>query len=135
MHTEKDLATGEHDALIVVDVQNDFLPGGALAVNDGDAVIPVINECIRLSTARRLPIYATRDWHPADHCSFADNGGMWPKHCVADSPGAQFAEGLALPDDGRARLPRMCCLASVQLEDGRRGWLASVAAAPPLACD
>lgn len=99
MHTEKDLATGEHDALIVVDVQNDFLPGGALAVNDGDAVIPVINECVRLSTARRLPIYATRDWHPADHCSFADNGGMWPKHCVADSPGAQFAEGLALPDD------------------------------------
>jgi len=99
MHTQRDLAIGKHDALIVVDVQNDFLPGGALAVNDGDAVIPVINECMRLSTAKRLPIYATRDWHPADHCSFAENGGTWPKHCVADSPGAQFAEDLALPDD------------------------------------
>ena len=94
MHTEKDLAIRDHDALIVVDVQNDFLPGGALAVNDGDAVIPMINECIRLFTARRLSIYATRDWHPADHCSFAENDGIWPKHCVA-----QFAEGLALPDD------------------------------------
>lgn len=99
MHTEKDFAIGEHDALIVVDVQNDFLPGGALAVNDGDAVVPVINECMRLSTDKRLPIYATRDWHPADHCSFAENGGIWPIHCVADSPGAQFAAGLALPDD------------------------------------
>ncbi len=99
MHTERDFAIGRHDALIVVDVQNDFLPGGALAVNDGDAVIPVINECIRLSTAKRLPIYATRDWHPAGHCSFVENGGTWPKHCVADSPGAQFAEDLALPAD------------------------------------
>lgn len=99
MRTERDLAIGKHDALIVVDVQNDFLPGGALAVNDGDAVIPVINEYLRLSTAKRLPIYATRDWHPAGHCSFVENGGTWPKHCVADSPGAQFAEDLALPDD------------------------------------
>jgi nicotinamidase/pyrazinamidase len=99
MHTERDLVIGKHDALIVVDVQNDFLPGGTLAVNDGDAVIPVINECIRRSTTNRLPIYATRDWHPAGHCSFVENGGTWPKHCVADSPGAQFAEDLALPDD------------------------------------
>lgn len=99
MRTERDLAIGKHDALIVVDVQNDFLPGGALAVNDGDAVIPVINEYLRLSTAKRLPIYATRDWHPAGHCSFVENGGTWPKHCIADSPGAQFAEDLALPDD------------------------------------
>ena len=99
MHTQRDLAIGKHDALIVVDVQNDFLPGGALAVNDGDAVIPVINECMRLSTAKRLPIYATRDWHPAGHCSFVENGGTWPKHCVADSRGAQFAEDLAFPDD------------------------------------
>ena len=99
MDTEKDLTIREHDALIVVDVQNDFLPGGALAVNDGDAVIPVINECMRLFTARRVSIYATRDWHPADHCSFAENGGIWPKHCVADSSGSKFAEGLELPDD------------------------------------
>ena len=99
MHTEKDLAIEEHDALIVVDVQSDFLSGGALAVHDGDAVIPVINECMRLASAKGIPIYATRDWHPADHCSFAENGGTWPKHCVANSPGAQFAEHLTLPDD------------------------------------
>ncbi len=99
MHTERDLAIGKHDALIVVDVQNDFLPGGALAVNEGDAVVPIINECIRHFTAKELPIFATGDWHPADHCSFVENGGQWPKHCVADSPGAQFAENLELPDD------------------------------------
>jgi len=99
MQAEKNLSIGEHDALIVVDVQNDFLPGGALAVNDGDAVIPLINECMQLFAAGRLSIYATRDWHPDDHCSFTENGGIWPKHCVADSPGAQFAERLAFPDD------------------------------------
>ncbi len=87
------------DALIIVDVQNDFLPGGALAVNDGDAVIPVINKYMRVFTSNALPIFATRDWHPAGHCSFVDNGGPWPSHCVADSPGAKFAEKLALPDD------------------------------------
>lgn len=99
MHKQRNLAIGKHDALIVVDVQNDFLPGGALAVIDGDAVIPVINDCMRLCAAKRLPIYATRDWHPAGHCSFVENGGTWPKHCVADSPGAQFAEDLAFPDN------------------------------------
>ena len=99
MQAEKNLSIGEHDALIVVDVQNDFLPGGALAVNDGDAVIPLINECMQLFAARRLSIYATRDWHPDDHCSFTENGGIWPKHCVADSPGAQFAESLVFPED------------------------------------
>ncbi len=99
MHTDRDLAIGKHDALIVVDVQNDFLPGGALAVNEGDAVVPIINECIRHFTAKELPIFATGDWHPADHCSFVENGGQWPKHCVADSPGAQIAENLEFPDD------------------------------------
>ena len=94
-----ELAIGKDDALIIVDVQNDFLPGGALAVNNGDAVVPVINECIRHFTAKELPIFATGDWHPADHCSFVENGGQWPKHCVADSLGAQFAENLELPDD------------------------------------
>lgn len=92
-------AIGQGDALIVVDVQNDFLPGGALAVKDGDAVIPVINECIGVFTAKTLPIFATADWHPTDHCSFLENGGTWPKHCVANSPGAQFAKDLELPHD------------------------------------
>lgn len=94
-----DLEVRKNDALIIVDVQNDFLPGGALAVNEGDAVIPVINIYIRIFTANELPIFATRDWHPAGHSSFVGRGGPWPSHCVADSPGAQFAEELALPDD------------------------------------
>ncbi len=87
------------DALVVVDVQNDFLPGGALAVPDGDAVIPVLNAWIGRFRAEGLPVFATRDWHPPDHCSFAAQGGPWPPHCVAESPGAGFAAGLALPAD------------------------------------
>jgi len=85
------------DALIVVDVQNDFLPGGTLPVPDGDAVVPVLNTYLRRFAARGLPVFATRDWHPPDHCSFQTRGGPWPPHCVAGSHGAQFAAGLALP--------------------------------------
>lgn len=99
MSGTEDVEIRRDDALIIVDVQNDFLPGGALSVNDGDAVIPVINKYLRVFTTNELPIFATRDWHPAGHCSFVDNGGPWPKHCVANSLGAQFAEELALPDD------------------------------------
>lgn len=91
------LKTG--DALVVVDVQRDFLPGGSLAVPDGDAVVPVLNEYLRRFESAGLPTIATRDWHPSDHCSFVAQGGTWPPHCVQDSPGAQFAEALQLPDD------------------------------------
>lgn len=89
------LASG--DALILVDVQNDFLPGGALAVPDGDQVVPVLNDYLRLFAREGLPIYATRDWHTPDHCSFREQGGPWPVHCVAESRGAAFADGLQLP--------------------------------------
>lgn len=85
------------DALIVVDVQNDFLPGGNLAVPHGDEVVPVLNRYLAVFAARDLPIYATRDWHPADHCSFKAQGGPWPPHCVAETRGAQFAGNLELP--------------------------------------
>lgn len=85
------------DALIVVDVQNDFLPGGALGVPDGDQVVPVINEYLRCFERHGLPIFATRDWHPADHCSFQAAGGPWPPHCVAGTSGAGFPPELALP--------------------------------------
>lgn len=87
------------DALILVDVQNDFLPGGALAVPNGDQVVPVLNEYIERFLAKKLPIFATRDWHPPDHCSFQPQGGPWPPHCIAGSLGAQFAPGLKLPEN------------------------------------
>ncbi len=89
----------EGDALIVVDVQNDFLPGGALAVPDGDAVIPVLNLYTNLFEHEELPIVATRDWHPEDHCSFEPRGGPWPPHCVAGTEGAAFATALDLHND------------------------------------
>jgi nicotinamidase/pyrazinamidase len=87
------------DALLVVDVQNDFLPGGALGVHDGDAVIAPLNAAIARFRRAGLPIYASRDWHPPDHCSFLAAGGPWPMHCVAGSRGAAFAAALALPPD------------------------------------
>jgi nicotinamidase/pyrazinamidase len=85
------------DALLIVDVQNDFLPGGSLAVPDGDQVVAPLNRWIARFAAARLPIFATRDWHTRDHCSFRAQGGPWPPHCVADTRGAQFAAGLDLP--------------------------------------
>ena len=85
------------DALVVVDVQRDFVPGGSLAVPAGDAVVPVVNRWAQRFAERRLPVFASRDWHPADHCSFAAQGGPWPPHCIAGTPGAAFAAGLQLP--------------------------------------
>jgi len=85
------------DALLIVDVQNDFLPGGALAVPDGDAVVPVLNRYIGLCDRRGLAIFASRDWHPENHCSFKAQGGPWPPHCIAFSRGAAFASLLEIP--------------------------------------
>jgi len=88
-----------NDALLIVDVQEDFLPGGALGVPDGDAIVPVLNAYIRKFRQRGLPVIASRDWHPPDHCSFMENGGPWPPHCLQDQPGAEFAAGLDLPEE------------------------------------
>lgn len=85
------------DALLVVDVQRDFLPGGALGVAHGDRVLAPINRAIVLFAGR--PVFLTRDWHPPGHCSFREQGGPWPPHCVAGTPGAQFADELRLPPD------------------------------------
>ena len=76
------------DALLIVDVQNDFMQGGELAVPDGDQIIPVINTLISQARLKEVPIIASRDWHPADHCSFVAQGGAWPSHCVANTDGA-----------------------------------------------
>lgn len=84
-------------ALILVDLQNDFCPGGALAVPQGNDVIPVLNQCLHLFQTANGPIIATRDWHPANHCSFIDQGGTWPAHCIQDTPGADFPQSLKLP--------------------------------------
>jgi nicotinamidase/pyrazinamidase len=92
-----DLKAG--DALILVDAQNDFLPGGSLAVPAGDEIIPVLNRYIALFHAHGLPIFATRDWHPPDHCSFQCQGGPWPAHCIAGTRGAAFPVNLQLPGD------------------------------------
>jgi nicotinamidase/pyrazinamidase len=85
------------DALLLVDVQNDFLPGGSLAVPAGDEVIPALNLYIKEFSRASLPIYASRDWHPPDHRSFRSQGGIWPPHCVAGSLGAEFSPKLSLP--------------------------------------
>jgi nicotinamidase/pyrazinamidase len=89
-------------ALIIVDVQNDFCPGGALAVPEGDRVVPLLNKYIRIFQAHRAPIIATRDWHPRDHISFKPFGGIWPPHCIQDTPGAEFRHDLKLP--GRSKI-------------------------------
>jgi nicotinamidase/pyrazinamidase len=79
-------------ALIIVDFQNDFTPGGALAVSDGDRISQRLNE-LAASSEFDL-VVATRDWHPPDHGSFEEQGGPWPRHCVADTPGAQLHPAL-----------------------------------------
>jgi nicotinamidase/pyrazinamidase len=97
--SSKPIDLQDGDALIIVDVQNDFLPGGALAVKHGDEVVPALNAYIDLFLTKGLPIIATRDWHPVNHCSFQAQGGPWPPHCLANGHGAQFATGLRLPPD------------------------------------
>ena len=87
------------DALLLVDVQNDFCPGGALAVADGDAVVPALNAWIAAARQGGARVFASRDWHPPDHLSFAERGGIWPLHCVQDTPGAAFHPDLELPND------------------------------------
>ncbi|MEO2152948.1 MAG: nicotinamidase [Aquificae bacterium] len=87
------------DALILVDIQKDFLPGGALPVPEGDKVIEPANRYIEIFQKAGAPIFATRDWHPENHISFKENGGLWPRHCVQNTEGAQFADGLKLPPE------------------------------------
>ena len=85
------------EALIVVDVQNDFCPGGALAVTEGDAVVPTLNAYLSYFAERGAPIYASRDWHPPVTRHFRDFGGVWPIHCVQGTPGAKLHSDLTLP--------------------------------------
>jgi nicotinamidase/pyrazinamidase len=75
-----------NSALLFVDIQNDFCPGGALGVNEGDQIIPIVN-----SLTKKFPfVVATQDWHPPDHISFKERGGPWPPHCVQGTKGAEL---------------------------------------------
>ena len=84
-------------ALLVVDLQRDFCPGGALPVKNGDQVVPQINRIINAFDRLGLPIFFTRDWHPSNHVSFKSQGGDWPTHCVQGSAGAEFHPALRVP--------------------------------------
>ena len=86
-------------ALIVVDVQNDFCPGGSLAVAEGNEVVPPLNKLIKDFLDRGEPVYKTRDWHPEKTKHFATYGGTWPIHCVQNTRGAEFHPDLV--DDPR----------------------------------
>ncbi len=116
-------------ALIVVDVQNDFCAGGPLAVQGAEEIVPIINHLV----SRSSHVAFTRDWHPADHCSFADPprfvDGSWPVHCVADTPGAAFHPSLKIPPDapivskGTARDKEAYSgFANPELERALRAW-------------
>lgn len=86
-------------SLLIVDMQNDFCPGGALGVPEGDKIIPVINKYSRLFSSKKIPIFATRDWHPVRTKHFNAFGGVWPIHCIQNSKGADFCPGLKLPKE------------------------------------
>jgi len=80
----------EDTALILVDIQNDFCPGGALAVKEGDQIVPVVNRLMPLFPL----VISTQDWHPANHISFKQRGGPWPPHCVQGTRGAELHPDL-----------------------------------------
>ena len=86
------------DALLITDIQKDFLPGGALPVPGGDEIIPVLNEYAKSFENAKAHVFASRDWHPPNHCSFKQQGGPWPPHCVQNTDGAKFSADLKLPE-------------------------------------
>jgi len=95
------MKTTNGHALLVIDLQLDFMPEGALAVKDGDKIIPVINKLVKLFSAKEDMIFFSRDWHPEKHCSFFENGGTWPEHCVRGSRGARFHPDVQIPETSK----------------------------------
>lgn len=86
-------------ALLVVDIQNDFCPGGALGVREGDQIIPTVNKYVDLFLKNQLPVFVSRDWHPQDTKHFKDAGGPWPMHCIQNTRGAEFHPDFRVPDE------------------------------------
>jgi len=117
-------------ALLVVDVQNDFCPAGALAVPEGDKIIPAINKYIRVFQKKKAPVLATRDWHPVRTRHFKDFGGIWPVHCVQNTPGAAFHPNLKLPKDAillyKGMDPQKDAYSAFQAEDATGTGLAKL---------
>ena len=111
----------ERDALVIVDVQNDFCPGGSLAVPHGDEVVPVLNQAIRKFTAAGVPVFASRDWHPQQTKHFKEYGGLWPPHCVQGTRGAELHPDLNLPGDAiivsKGMYPEADAYSAFQAED------------------
>jgi len=103
------------EALLIIDFQNDFCSGGALAVPDGDAIASRVNELI--DSGRFDLVVATRDWHPADHASFAEQGGPWPPHCVQGTPGAELHDSL-----DRSRIAYVVDVGSGREDEGYSGF-------------
>ena len=94
---DEEIIIGPNDALIIADIQNDFLPSGALPVKEGDLVIPALNEYATLFHRAHATIVTSRDWHPPNHMSFKAQGGIWPPHCVQETRGAEFSPLLRIP--------------------------------------
>ncbi len=93
-----DLNIDSKDALIIADIQKDFLPKGSLPVKESDEIIPILNEYAKMFKKSEAHVIASRDWHPPKHISFQAQGGPWPPHCVKDTEGAKFSADLKLPE-------------------------------------
>ena len=89
------------DSLIIVDMQNDFMPWGVLPVPEADKIVPVLNKYIDKFSLSGNPVFFTRDWHPENHISFKGYGGVWPPHCIQETKGAEFNENLKIPKDNK----------------------------------
>ena len=87
----------KHCALVIVDMQKDFMPGGSLPIPGGNNIVPVINEYVGMFLSKNSTIVFSRDWHPIDHVSFKENGGPWPAHCVVGTVGSEYADKLIVP--------------------------------------
>jgi nicotinamidase/pyrazinamidase len=96
-HLTKNYSIKNSDALLITDIQKDFLPGGALPIENGEEIIPVINDYIKRFEASKAHVLASRDWHPQNHVSFKAQGGPWPPHCIQETAGAKFSSELKLP--------------------------------------
>lgn len=98
---KKKIEVKNGDALLLVDMQNDFFPHGSLAVPGADDVVSPANRYIKIFIEKGLPVLYTRDWHPENHVSFKHKGGLWPSHCVAGTKGADFHPQLNIPDNAQ----------------------------------